>query len=62
MCDVCWKTPCDPRCPNAPEPKKFGKCNECGYDIYEGDDYYEINGETYCEACICSFLRIAEVD
>lgn len=29
-------------------------CSQCGYNIYEGDRYYEISstGECFCEQCI----------
>ena len=30
MCDVCRQSPCDPRCPNAPEPEAVYKCRNCG--------------------------------
>lgn len=62
MCEVCRQYPCDPRCPNAPEPPIFAKCEECGYEIYDGDTYYEIDGKNYCEACVASSLKVAEVD
>ena len=28
------------------------ECDCCGADIYEGDDYYEIEEKRYCEPCI----------
>ncbi len=62
MCKECGFFKCHPRCPNAPEPPIFDHCEECGCEIYDGDEYYEIDGKRYCEACIYSFLKIAEVD
>lgn len=62
MCEICRRTPCHPSCPNAPEPSIFDHCVECGYEIYDGDEYYEIDGKKYCEACVGSFLRTAEVE
>ena len=35
MCSLCLKTPCDSRCPNAPEPKPVVNCKECGGGICE---------------------------
>ena len=60
MCEECRMHPCHPSCPNAPEPRVFAYCEECGYEIYDEDEYYEIDGKNYCEACVGSFLRIAE--
>ena len=54
MCDVCLKTPCHPRCPNAPEQEEIQVfvCSGCGGTIVDGQDYWEILGEQYCEHCI----------
>ena len=60
MCDVCLKSPCDPRCPNAPEPQTVFICSGCGEHILDGDDYWEILGEQFCESCIDEFRRTAE--
>lgn len=62
MCDMCWQSPCDSRCPNAPEPPVFALCRECGEPIYDGDEYYEIEGRCYCEACVLNAYRTAEVE
>lgn len=51
MCKVCHKTPCDPRCPNAPEPPVVYTCKICKEGIVAGDDYYEMDGEFYHEDC-----------
>lgn len=40
MCDVCWQIPCHPRCPNAPEPKIRGYCEQCGEGLREDYEYY----------------------
>lgn len=34
-------------------------CDLCGEAIYEGDVYYDINGEVWCEECIDSVKGIA---
>lgn len=62
MCEICLRTPCHPRCPNAPEPPVFDECEACGAEIYEGDEYYEIDGHNYCEACVNGGYKTAEID
>lgn len=62
MCYICLKSPCDPRCPNAPEPPTVFLCSGCGEKIYSGEDYWEILGEQFCERCIGRCRREAEYD
>lgn len=62
MCDVCRHTPCDSRCPNAPEIPSVFICSGCGKDIYEGDTYYDILGEQFCEVCIVDAKKEAVYD
>ena len=62
MCDICWRAICPSGCPNAKEPPKFGKCEECGETIYDGDEYYAIGDHKFCEACVRSSFRTAEVN
>ena len=52
ICDVCMKSPCDPRCPNAPDPKPVFICSGCGDDILDGDKVWHILGEQFCKDCI----------
>lgn len=59
MCTVCRQTPCDPRCPNAPERPIYAKCESCGAKIYDGDEFFEVDGHNYCEECVSH--RTAEV-
>jgi hypothetical protein len=61
MCIYCHSFPHDARCPNAPEPPLFGRCEECGAEIYDGDEYYEIGDHVFCEACVKGGYRTAEV-
>lgn len=64
MCDVCLQHPCHPRCPNAPEPSEppyVTECLNCGEKIYDGDYYYDIDGEEWCEECIKECRKTAEV-
>lgn len=62
MCEICHRTICPGGCPNAPEPPVFAECEACGMEIYIGDEYYEINGQKYCEACVRGGYRTAEED
>ena len=62
MCEICLTTPCDPRCPNAPEPRVVHKCINCGESIREGDTFYDVDGEPWCEVCMKDCRKIAEVE
>ena len=62
MCDICLKTPCDPHCPNAPEPPAVFVCSGCGKDILDGEDYWDILGEQFCENCIDDSRKTAEAE
>lgn len=61
MCDICRNYTCPGSCPNAPAPDEFGRCLHCGQVIYDGDDYYDIDGEIWCEDCIWECRKTAEV-
>lgn len=61
MCDICLKSPCDHRCPNAPDPAPVYVCDGCGSRICEGEFVWHIMEEVYCEDCIDSFRSIAEL-
>ncbi len=43
-----------------PEPKPLFACDDCGEDIFLGDDYYEICGGRYCVECVEDRRRTAE--
>ena len=62
MCEFCRQSPHAAACPNAPEPRTVFICSECGEMIYEGDWFYRVLGETYCEDCMDSLKELAEVD
>ena len=62
MCEICMKTPCDSRCPNASEPPIAFYCVACHKPIYQYDEYYELEGDAYCYECIDSCRREAEID
>ena len=40
----------------------MGECDCCGSEIYDGDYYYEIDGNIYCKRCIEESKMIADVD
>lgn len=52
MCAICHQSPCDCRCPNAPEPAALYTCAECGEGILQGDEYVEENGKKYHIDCL----------
>lgn len=53
MCSVCLKTPCDNRCPNAPEPPAVHTCDRCSEPIRSGDKFIEEpDGDILCESCL----------
>lgn len=60
MCRECLQHPCDSRCPNAPQPKIVTYCYECGSEICEGEEYYQIGKENICSDCVKYGKRIAE--
>ena len=62
MCDYCRQTPCDSRCPNAPEPRVICTCWNCGNEIREGDDIYDINEEYWCDDCINDAHHYVELE
>jgi hypothetical protein len=61
MCDICLRTPCHNRCPNAPEPPVVHTCLKCDAEIYAGDGYYDIDGEIWCEECVTDCRTTAEM-
>lgn len=63
MCDICRKTPCDSRCPNAPEPPIVFECYNCGKPIRVGDDYLKIGAERYCiKCCFCGTAEFDDIE
>lgn len=51
MCAICMRTPCDPRCPNAPDPPAVHTCKHCGESIISGDEFFEVDGDFYHDEC-----------
>ena len=64
MCAECLRTPCDPRCPNAPEQEHIYECENCDGGIIPGDDFVEINGKYYHVDCLDveELLELLEID
>ena len=60
MCEECHRYPCHPQCPNAPGPVVVHSCINCGEDICDGDCFYDMDGEPWCEDCIHNRLKTAE--
>ena len=52
MCSVCLTTPCNPRCPNAPEPVPVYTCDWCNEPIFENEEYMETPEGPVCKECI----------
>lgn len=40
-----------------PEPVVFEKCQICGNEIYEGEEYYAMIDDVVCEDCIFDYTR-----
>ena len=38
---------------NPPEPKVAYECEECGTDIYKGDEYFDVDGTILCTEKDC---------
>lgn len=62
MCEICLQTPCASRCPNADDPQIVTYCVKCHLPIREGDDYYDVEGDPFCEDCMRSFRKVAGED
>lgn len=52
MCEECRMHPCHASCPNSLGPRLVFICSGCGGHIVEGDNYWDILGEQFCEECI----------
>lgn len=60
MCSECRQYPCHPSCPSSPPSCPVLECDLCGEGIFEGEEYYGIGGDTYCETCVNTRKFIAE--
>ena len=61
MCEICLKTPCANTCPNS-DVRPVCVCVSCGFDIYEDEKIYKIDGEIWCESCIDDCVGYAQHD
>ncbi len=62
MCMECHRSPCHPRCPNADDPPVYTECENCGAEIYDGEEFYEIGEHNFCEECVKGGYKTAHVD
>jgi hypothetical protein len=46
--------------PYTPNPPSVFICSGCGRTIYEGEDYYDLMGEQFCQDCINKARRVAK--
>ena len=44
--------PADPQCACA-----VTACTLCGRELYDGDEFYAVNGAAVCEDCLADFAR-----
>ena len=47
-----FEPPLDP-----PEDEVFAECDQCGGEIYVGEEYYDIDGDLIHEDCLCDYAR-----
>lgn len=45
--------------PVEPEEEHVFICDACGGPIYEGENYYDIDGDKWCEECIRNASHLA---
>lgn len=57
-CEYCNNTHGhDPRCPYAPEELPILSC-VCSAPIFEGDYYYNVDGQIFCEECFKEYSYV----
>lgn len=44
--------------PEFPHNISVDTCNECGNQIYTGEEYFDIHGTIICEKCIDNFRKL----
>lgn len=62
MCQECGFYECPANCPNAPEPKVYGECENCGKEIVEGDECCEIGEHLFCLDCVDEGIHTVETE
>ena len=60
MCSFCGHYRCSRGCPEDVSAERvFAACDGCSRKIYEGDDYFQLDGVIYCEDCVYDARRTA---
>lgn len=39
------------------DPEVICKCSNCGFEFYNGDEYYEFEGDIYCDDCFDDCIK-----
>ena len=45
-----------------PQPVIVTECSNCGQDIFEGEEYYLVDGNKYCENCMEGFRKVGSLE
>ena len=46
--------------PERAKPLIIDRCSSCGSAIYEGEEYFDINRQSYCKECVENSKKEAE--
>lgn len=60
VCEICHSSPCLSRCPNSPNPKVRGYCEQCGEELREDYEYCTDNQDNkFCsDDCVKEYYGI----
>ena len=61
MCNLCYQSICDCRCPNYIPPKTYHTCHLCKDEIGIGEEYIESYDGKYAHLECCELSLISEV-
>lgn len=61
MCNLCYQSICDCRCPNYIPPKTYHTCHLCKDEIEIGEEYVESYDGKYAHLECCELFLISEV-
>lgn len=59
-CEYCHQWPHARGCPNEPETATIYRCLICNTKILDGDRYFKVDDEPFCEGCVSH--KIARID
>ena len=59
MCSICLSPKCIPGCPNY-EPQLVASCDECWRNLFDDEEYEEVNGRIYCMDCYEALVKETE--